>query len=80
MNEPVVTEVERFEAPFGRKIVLQDVTYESGLKLLRVRIREGTRFTILDIDVPTAEVWASRMIEWAAANSGDGGPDRTGGK
>lgn len=65
MSEPEVTELKRIAAPFRREIVLQDVLHESGMRLLRVRIREGTRFTILDIDVPTAESWASAMQAWA---------------
>lgn len=73
MSDPVVTELSRIAAPFRREIVLQDVLHESGMRLLRVRIREGTRFTILDIDVPTAEAWATAMQTWAvrAAPSSD---------
>ena len=73
MSDPTVTELGRIAAPFRREIVLQDVLHESGMKLLRVRIREGTRFTILDIDVPTAEAWAGVMQAWAvrAATTSD---------
>ncbi len=73
MSDPNVTELSRIAAPFRREIVLQDVLHESGMRLLRVRIREGTRFTILDIDVPTAEAWASTMQAWAtrAASTSD---------
>jgi hypothetical protein len=74
MNEPTVTEIERFEAPYRREIVLQDVLHESGLRLLRVRIREGHRFTILDIDAPTAERWAGTMLAWCERSSGGPAP------
>jgi hypothetical protein len=60
-----VTDVARIEAPYRREIVLQDVLFESGMRLMRVRIREGRRFTILDVDAPTAEIWGRHMIEWA---------------
>lgn len=73
MSDPVVKEIERIEAPFGRKIVLQDVAHESGLRLLRIRIREGTRFTILEIDTDTANVWSKLMGQWAASAAQDGG-------
>ena len=69
MSEPVVTDIARIDAPYRRQVVLQDVTHESGLKLLRVRIREGTRFTILDIDAPTARLWGDEMRAWADANA-----------
>ena len=68
MSDPVVTDIEQIDAPYRRQILLQDVAHESGLKLLRIRIREGTRFTILDIDAATARKWGERMVEWSDAN------------
>lgn len=65
MSDPTVTEIGRIAAPYRREIVLQDVLHESGLRLMRVRIREGTRFTILDIDATTAEAWGGAMRDWA---------------
>jgi hypothetical protein len=37
------------------------------MSLLRVRIREGKRFTIFDIDPATATQWAATMQQWASA-------------
>ena len=53
-----VTRLECFQAPYGREVELQQVLYESGMKLLRLRIREGKRFTIMDLDPDTAARWA----------------------
>lgn len=79
MSDPEVNELARITAPFRREVVLQDVLHESGMRLLRVRIREGTRFTILDIDVPTAETWATTMQSWAKSarqtDENEGGDD-----
>ena len=75
MSDPIVTDIERFDSPYRRQILLQDVAHESGLKLLRIRIREGTRFTILDIDAATARHWSELMAAWAAANVSQVGPD-----
>ena len=61
-----VTRLERFQAPYGREVELQEVLYESGMKLLRLRIREGKRFTIMDLDPDTAAHWARVMGDWAA--------------
>ena len=36
-----------------------------GMKLLRIRIRERTRFTIFDIDPATARQWGAAMQRWA---------------
>ena len=65
MAEETIIPITQIEAPYGREITLQDVTHESGLKVMRVRIREGARFPILDIDQPTAAQWGSLMVDWA---------------
>ena len=64
-----VTELAKFDAPFGREIMLQNVEHESGMTMMRLRIREGSRFTILDIDAPTAKIWSAEMSEWAESSS-----------
>ncbi len=63
-----VTRLERFEAPYGREIELQEVLFEGGMKLLRLRIREGKRFTIMDLDPDTAAHWGGAMSDWASRN------------
>jgi len=60
-----VSELDRFEAPWHKQVTLQDVRHESGLRMLRVRIKEGTRFTVMDIDEATAAHWGKAMSEWA---------------
>jgi hypothetical protein len=46
-------------------IELQQIVYDSGgMPLMRVRIREGSRFTVFDIDPGSAERWARAMSEW----------------
>jgi hypothetical protein len=39
--------LETLTAPYGRKMRLDDVRFESGMRLLRVTIRE--RITVLDV-------------------------------
>ncbi len=64
--------------PWGRQeIQLEEVDFGSGgLPLLRVRIREGRRFTIFDIDAGTAARWATAMADWASTQP-PGEPART---
>lgn len=51
----------------GQEIELQQVDFEGGgMSLLRTRIREGSRFTIFDIDPATARTWGEALLEWAA--------------
>ncbi len=53
--------------PWGRQeIQLEEVDFETGgVPLLRVRIREGKRFTIFDVDAATAAAWAQAMQAWS---------------
>ena len=57
-------------APYGRRIRLDEIAYESGMTLLRLTIREGGRFTILEIDSKTADEWGRLMLQWARENGG----------
>lgn len=73
MNDKMdLTPVARLHAPLGgQEIELQQLDWaHGGLSLLRVRIREGRRFTVFDIDAATAAVWGDAMTRWAAGNPG----------
>ena len=65
MSEESVTLLDEFEAPYGRRVRLENVQHESGMRMLRVRIREGSRFTIMDLDERTARLWGAAMSSWA---------------
>ena len=66
MTDSVKTRIAEIEAPYGRNLRLDNVAFESGLEMLRVTIREGSRYTILEIDPATAEAWGEAMRSWAA--------------
>ena len=59
-----VSEVGRMTAPWGRELVVQTLAYDSGLRLARLRIREGHRFTMLDVDAATAD-WLAAALRQA---------------
>jgi hypothetical protein len=61
------TPLQRLTVPLGgQEIELQDVLHDAGgMRLLRIRIRERTRFTIFDIDPATARQWGAAMQRWA---------------
>ena len=63
-----ITELDKLTVPLGgQQIELQQINHAAGgMSLLRVRIREGKRFTIFDIDAQTAERWAATMQSWVA--------------
>jgi hypothetical protein len=66
MSEEVVTLLTTIDAPYGRKVVLESVEHASDMRMLRIHIREGRRFTVLDIDEDTAMRWSTAMSDWAS--------------
>jgi hypothetical protein len=67
-----LTSLDKLHVPLGgQDIELQQVDFEAGgMSLLRIRIREKSRFTIFDIDPLTARAWAQAMIRWADGQPG----------
>ena len=67
-----VTSLARLTVPLGgQQIELQEIDYRTGgIPLLRVRIREGKRFTVFDIDPASAHAWGEAMLAWAAGRAG----------
>lgn len=65
------TPLESFAVPLGGQAVeLQEVLHaEGGMALLRIRIREGKRFTVFDIDAQTARHWGDAMAAWGRSQS-----------
>jgi hypothetical protein len=64
---PQITRLESFSVPLGgQEIELQQVDHEAGgMSMLRIRIRERSRFTVFDIDPLTAQHWGQAMTRWA---------------
>jgi hypothetical protein len=69
MSDETVTTLTSIDAPYGRKIVLERVEHASDMHMLRINIREGRRFTVLDIDADTAMRWSTAMSAWASNSS-----------
>ena len=68
-------ELDRFNAPFNREIIIQELVYENGFPMLKLMIKEGKRFTTLELDPPTAERWGKQMADWAAQQDLSSLPD-----
>ena len=62
-----LTPLAQLRVPLGaQEIELQQFDFDGGgMSLLRTRIREGSRFTIFDIDPATAEQWGQALLDWA---------------
>ena len=71
MSEEKITSLAEIEAPWSRHISLSAVDHDSGLRMLRLRIKEGrARFTIIDLDETTALDLAAQLQGWARAKAG----------
>jgi len=70
MIESTVTELDKFTAPYGREVTLENINYENGMRVLRIHIREGNRFTVMDINDTVAQQWGGVMTEWANQTPG----------
>ena len=66
------TTLQQFRSPLGgEEIALQQVEHDGGgMALLRVRIRERSRFTVFDIDPATARAWGEALLRWANTQPG----------
>lgn len=71
-----ITRLESFSVPLGgQDIELQQVDHEAGgMSMLRIRIRERSRFTVFDVDPLTAQHWGQAMTRWAGLQPATGTP------
>ncbi|HLS54889.1 MAG TPA: hypothetical protein VK052_02370 [Zeimonas sp.] len=72
MDKFTVKTLEQLQVPLGgQEIELQQIDFAAGgMSMLRVRIREGRRFTIFDLDPVTAQAWGDAMCRWARTQPG----------
>jgi len=72
MDKLTLTPLEKLRVPLGgQEIELQQVDFAvGGMSMLRVRIREGRRFTVFDIDPATALAWGEALGRWARSQQG----------
>ncbi|MDX1810365.1 MAG: hypothetical protein R3240_00335 [Gammaproteobacteria bacterium] len=60
-----IESIEKTQAPYGKEVEFQTITYDNGFQMLRLRIREGKRFTMVDLDPNTAKDWLRIISHWA---------------
>jgi len=75
MDKFNLTSLQQLRVPLGgQEIELQQIDFAAGgISMLRVRIREGRRFTVFDLDPVTAQAWGEAMCRWANAQPGQRG-------
>ncbi len=54
MADESLREIAEIALPYGRIAIVREVTHESGLRLVRLVLREGRRITQVDLDGASA--------------------------
>lgn len=65
----VLNEIARIELPYKRRATVKEVVFDSGMRMTRLVIKEGTRITQVDLDAETAARLGETLI--ASAAEGD---------
>jgi hypothetical protein len=65
-----ITDLEIIAAPWNKTVTLQNVAYQGGMNMLRFRIKEGKRFTDLELDIQTLRQLNAALSGWLTANGG----------
>jgi hypothetical protein len=52
------------QLPWGREVRVQELEYEGGMRMLRLRIREGKRFTDLEVGPEGARQLVAILNDW----------------
>ena len=68
MDGEDVTPMAQWDLAFAKKAALKHVEYDSGMKLLRMTIREGKRITDVNFHGDAARQIGKAMIDWADAH------------
>ncbi len=67
-TQETITDLETINAPWNKTMTLQEIAYEGGMKMLRLRIKEGKRFTDLELDIETLKKLNNSLSNWLTAN------------
>lgn len=62
-------EIAHYDLPYSRKAELREVTFDGGMKMLRLILREGRRITQVDLDADSALALSDAMGDWGRVNS-----------
>ena len=63
-----ITDLKIISAPWNKTVTLQNICYEGGMNMLRFRIKEGRRFTDLELDSQSLEQLNAELSDWLNLN------------
>ena len=59
-----VTDIAEITAPWNKQVTVQAIDHDGGMGFLRLRIKEGKRFTDLELDPDTARRLTDIIQDW----------------
>ncbi|KUJ80502.1 hypothetical protein AVO45_05490 [Ruegeria marisrubri] len=65
MADETLKDLAELELPFGRRAMIREVSFASGLRMVRLVLREGKRITQVDLDEDTARTLAAALVSAA---------------
>jgi len=65
--EDEVNDLGMIELPYGKEVRMEEIVYEGGMRLVRMRLREGKRHTVIELDPASAAAWGKTLQDWARA-------------
>lgn len=70
-----VTDLREIETPWGKFVRFQELEFADGTVMLRLRIREGRRFTDLELTSEVAASLGGFLVDWAEGKNASGQPE-----
>lgn len=70
-HEKQVNDLGMLNLMYGKELRIEEIVYDSGLRLLRLRLKEGKRFTTIELDADNAAKWADIIGPWGRENATD---------
>lgn len=71
MAEETLRDIAELELPFGRRARIREVTFDSGLRMVRLILIEGKRITQVDMDADSARHLAETLTVAAKGSATD---------
>ena len=68
--QDTITDLKTIPAPWNKTITLQEIAYDGGINMLRLRIKEGMRFTDLELDHDTLKNLNAALSDWLVDQEG----------
>jgi len=62
MTDETLTDLQSFDLPYNRRVILREVRFQSGLKMTRMVFFEGKRVTQIDLDDASAQRLGAALL------------------